>query len=443
MEFKLTNYLFNPCELYTIHRRMKREKKLSAIEIREMTFKHIKEVCCYANEHVPYYKKLFKEYQICPETFISFEDFEKIPILTKDDVRNHYNELISDEKEKIPRVVKNETSGSTGTPLEFLCDGIQNMAVFNLFWDVWQIGGAWRIGKKQAMLGGYTGEGIYSFNPINRILYMSAFDLSRENVKVYYDALIKYKPAMLRGYPSAIFFLGHLLEEVQLKLHFDVIFCYAETLLSFQREYIEKAFDAKVIDQYSQQESIGCICECECGNKHAYTNFGYYEVVDDAGNAVDIGTEGRLICTGFFNRVMPLIRYDTRDLVTFSRTQQCTCGCSFPVVDNIFGRVEDTIVTPEGRFVGRLDAAFKYSANIELASIFQETREEIDVLLAMSGKKKLSDDDPLESELRKRLGSQIRINYKYVSASDIPRTKAGKVKFVVSKIPRSEKFGHI
>ncbi len=435
MDFRLKNYLFNPFSFLRIHRQMRKEAKLNKEQLLECTIGHLRDVCIYSYEHVRYYKRLFDENGINPYQINSLKSFEKIPVLDKEIVRNYAQELISDEIDKIPMVVKNETSGSTGTPLSFLCDGMQNMAVFNLFWSVWSIGGAWSIGKKQAMIGGYT-DSVYKFNPINRILYMSSFHLSKSTVREYYEALRHYKPSMLRGYPSALFLFAHLLDEEGLDLHFDIIFSYAETLLSFQREYIEKKFGAKVLDQYSQQESIACICECMHGKKHAYSNFAYHEVVDTNGRAVPPGEEGRLVCTGYFNRVMPLIRYDTRDIASFAKEQRCDCGSSFPVIEYINGRIEDVVVTPEGRLVGRLDAAFKYSSNIKMSSVYQPNIDEIVVRIVLSKGTSLCENDPLIDELRKRLGDKIKITIQYVGEEDIPRTKGGKVRFVCSDVSR-------
>ena len=52
------------------------------------------------------------------------------------------------------------------------------------------------------------------------------------------------------------------------------------------------------------------------------------------------GDLGRLVVTSLHNRVMPLLRYDTRDLAVWSEERACPCGSNFPIVDKIVGRIE-------------------------------------------------------------------------------------------------------
>lgn len=46
-------------------------------------------------ESVPFYKKRFKEYGICPERVCTLEDMQQLPILTKKEVQEYYPELVS------------------------------------------------------------------------------------------------------------------------------------------------------------------------------------------------------------------------------------------------------------------------------------------------------------------------------------------------------------
>ena len=110
-------------------------------------------------------------------------------------------------------------------------------------------------------------------------------------------------------------------------------------------------------------------------------------------------------------------------------------------MQRIVGRIEDVVLTPEGNFVGRLDAAFKYSPNIRLAQIVQESVDRIEVYLVRDdGYNEEGDELPLVRELRARLGPTIAIDLHRVE--DIPRTPMGKLRFVVSRVDRALKMGH-
>jgi phenylacetate-CoA ligase len=99
-------------------------------------------------------------------------------------------------------------------------------------------------------------------------------------------------------------------------------------------------------------------------------------------------------------------------------------------VEAIHGRIEDVIVTPDGRHVGRLDAAFKYSPGIRLGRIVQQQVEAIRVDIVPAGTYRASDGERLERELRMRLGDAIAIQLNLVD--DIPAGRNGKIKFVSS-----------
>jgi len=89
-------------------------------------------------------------------------------------------------------------------------------------------------------------------------------------------------------------------------------------LSSHWRSLVERSFGARVIDNYSLSEFTTPVSECtECGWHH----FGWppiiYEVLDLAsGRRIEKGA-GRLLLTGVYPFVqkMPLIRYDTGDVV--------------------------------------------------------------------------------------------------------------------------------
>ena len=451
MTFRLLDYLSAPLEIVKLRNTWHKlqnnnynriEDKKKAIE--KYTLERLRFICSYAIVHIPYYKNIFKKINFNPDNLHSFDYFRKLPIIDKNIVRENFNDMQSDEIHKLNAILYN-TSGSTGTPLSFYRDRFTNSASFAMFWRVWeQIGGGdYRIGSKFAALTGYDG-GTHIYQWQTRLLKLSSFHLMEENTELFYNLLKKFKPKILRGYPSALYLFGKLLQKRGLKLEFPIIITESETLLKFQKDFIEEYFASKVYDHYSHWEGICSIYTCKHGNKHPLQDFGYHEIIKENGTVADFGEEGRLIGTGLFNRSMPLIRYDTRDIATYSKNQECECNCGFPVISNIFGRVEDVIVTPENRLVGRLDAAFKYSKNIELSYIQQHNKENITVnIVPLDNYNYIEDEKPLIDELRKRLGNSINININHIKNEDVPRTKGGKVRFVLSDIPAEEKFGHI
>ena len=207
----------------------------------------------------------------------------------------------------------------------------------------------------------------------------------------------------------------------------------SETLFDYARRTIEAAFQCKVFMWYGTAEMSGNIVECEQGRYHGRMEHSLLEVVDRNGVPA---IEGRLICTAFGNRTFPLIRYDVGDEVRLASKQSCPCGRAGLVFERVIGRVEDYIVTPEGRLVGRLDHLFKDALHVREAQLVQASPEEVIIRIVPDpGYENSSDRTIVETEARIRLGPRIRLCFEEVEK--LQRTAQGKTPFIVSSLGQS------
>jgi len=138
-----------------------------------------------------------------------------------------------------------------------------------------------------------------------------------------------------------------------------------------------------------------------------------------------------LVFTSLSNIAMPLIRYDTGDLV-IPTNEKCNCGRKSIVVERIVGREEDYILTPEGNKIQGLNQVFEYANNIDMIQVYQENIDSIEVRYVKGLKFENQDLDRLKYELNKRIQNSMKINF--IDVQNIPLTKSGKYKAVVSKI---------
>jgi len=210
----------------------------------------------------------------------------------------------------------------------------------------------------------------------------------------------------------------------------------AETLLDYQRDIIERAFKCKVYDQYGCTEQSLFVSQCEKGTYHIHPEHGIVEIINDQGDEVKPGEMGKVVCTSFVNKAMPLIRYDLGD-TAIKGDDYCVCGRKFPTIDKIYGRQDDFIHTPDGRKVGRLDPIFKGLSSIKLAQVIQTKLDEITVKLIPGQTYAHTDGQVVQEELQKRVGSQIKINVELVK--EIEKTQAGKFRAVISMINKERK----
>lgn len=435
MLFAYKFYLTRPFELLRMYREFGKNPKKSAECLENDSFEKLKKLCIYCGKHVPYYKRLFSEIGFAPEKMRSYEDFKRIPVLDKDIVREHAEELQSDEISKMT-VMPNSTSGSTGTPLHFYLDTNVNMAIFCKLWRMWNQSRTWHIGKVMLSVGGENPELAdkeWWFNPKIRFLYFITNHLKKDNISMYYNLIRKYKPAAMCGLPSAIYLLGKYLEEGNLKVKFDTIFVHSENLLDYQKQFLEKFYGARVVNQYGNNEKAGLIHSCGHNQLHSQDDYAYHEILDRDGKDMPDGKSGRLVCTNLYNYAMPFLRYDTRDIASFSE-KECSCGSGFKVVKSITGRASDVLYTADGRMITMLDLAFWDTEHIEMANIYQAEKGKIKVRIVRDKNYSEEDEILLLRGLERECGGNMDIEICYVTSEEIPRTPAGKVRFILSDI---------
>jgi phenylacetate-CoA ligase len=128
-----------------------------------------------------------------------------------------------------------------------------------------------------------------------------------------------------------------------------------------------------------------------------------------------------------------LLRYRIGDVGTRSK-RPCVCGRAGDVFLEVDGRLEDYVLTPDGRWIGRLDHVFKDQVDVAEAQILQETPEAIEVLLVPRSGWNKTTERRLMREFRARLGDVIQVRVETVSA--IPREPNGKFRAVQSRVGR-------
>jgi len=111
--------------------------------------------------------------------------------------------------------------------------------------------------------------------------------------------------------------------------------------------------------------------------------------------------------TAFGNYATPLVRYDVGDIATLSERRTCRCGRGGTLIEQIDGRVEDYVVTPDGRLIGRLDHLFKDTANVLMAQIEQDHVNEVRIRIVRDAHYTAKDEAIIRKEARARLGNEI------------------------------------
>lgn len=390
----------------------------------------------HASANTRYYRRVFESLGLSPDDVTCKKDLHKLPILTRDDLREHFDDIVA---RNIPRrsIFVDHTSGTTGTPRTLHIDLNCLQYDFALSARAREWAGLNYLPRRASMRGRLivpveqNRPPFWRYNRVENQLLMSSYHLSAQHISAYAEQLKRFRPQLIDGYPSSIYTLSRMMQMQGLDTFRPrAVMTDSETVLGSQRQCIEEHFGCRVYDSYGSAELAFSARQCEQGGYHLDAEIGIVEIIRDGEN---IGPDniGRVVCTGLMNYAMPLIRYDVGDMASLS-DEKCPCGRDLPLIHSIEGRVEDIIVTPEGRKVGRLDPVFKEVRNVLEAQIVQESPENVIVNVVRSENYTDTDSCDLKDALRRRLGLKVKIRLVFID--QIPRTKAGKFRFAVSRV---------
>jgi phenylacetate-CoA ligase len=393
---------------------------------------------CYDN--VPYYRRIMEERKLTPADIREIDDLTRLPILTKEDVRRYKDDLIAKNYNK-SKLIHGHTNGTTGSPLELIWDDEACLIKNVVDWRQKGAAGI-RPGDKIANFLSRQIVPIKSMSPpfwrynltLNHLLF-STFHLSRRNAPAYLDELKRFRPQAVEGYPSSLYLIALLLQDLGETFPVEAVFCSSEPLFPAQRVLIEKSFACRVYDYYGMAERVIFATECEHHRgKHINSDYGITEIISENEEPVSPGRFGRIIGTGLHNYAMPLIRYKTSDMTSI-KPNACACGRGFPLMEEVTARDVEILTRKDGRYIvpGILSGIYAHLTGISELQTIQEDRDNIVLNIVKLPDYPEKNTAYLLSEYHKILGDDMSISIKFVD--HIPRTAAGKYRWVISKVP--------
>lgn len=421
---------------------LNRSDFLDAEAARQDQQRRLRNTIVWAAETVPHYREMFRREGIDPRSIKSVDDLKQLPFLEKETVRTRPQSLRS---ERVPdrHTIPARTSGTTGTALR-------------LYYTKealgWEYGVTWRqrswygveLGDKFATFGGQhvvpfhqQAPPFWRYDWAGSRMIFSLYHMSPENLVHYAAELHRPVYRFWQGYPSSIGLVSQYLLSAGVELGDAApaaVFTSSETLLDFHRDRIAEVTEAPVADRYGNAEFSVSALQCPMGRYHVDTEFCVLEI--DPHEETDEWIRGEVISTGFANRAMPFIRYRTGDIATLLKQESCACGRARPVIERIDGRLEDYIITPEGRRIGRMDHVFKDALEVREAQIFQPSIDRLIVRIVPGADYTRDSEKRITRELRARVGNQIRISYEL--RGSLPREPNGKFRAVASALSEAQ-----
>lgn len=368
----------------------------------------------------------------------SWEVLENWPALEKELVRAAPRAFLADDCD-LRRMRRETTSGTTGTPLEIWRSRSTVEQLYALAaartraWDDISPGARWaRLGGQLVTPVQQRRPPFWVWNAAMGQLYLSSYHLAPAMIPHYLDALVDYRIIYLAGYPSAIHALAHeALRAGRRDLRMAAVYTNAEPLSAEQRQTISAAFQCPVRQTYGMAETVAAASECSYAQLHQWPEAGHIEVQRN----------GEFVCTGLLNPDMILVRYRIGDRGRLGAESpagaSCGCGRTLPLLSAVEGRMDDVLLTRDGRTATALDIVFDGIGPIREAQIVQERLDLVRVRVAPAPGFTAAHERNITTGLRERMG-EIQVVIDRVEV--IPRTANGKLRAVVCNLSTEERM---
>jgi len=398
----------------------------------------------HAYENVPYYRSVFDELRLSPDDVKTLDDLRKLPYLTREIIRDNLENLVARNYSE-SELRFTTTGGSTGVPLGFYRDervwAEKETAFITSMWR--RVG--FKLGDKRVVFTGYVVRSVekgkfWEYDLLNNRVFFSSYHMADKNLPRYIEEIRRIKPDFIHGYPSVVTILARFMKENGVEPFPSVraVLCGSENIYQPQRDLLEEVFNCRAFSWYGHTEQTVLAGECECSTDyHVSPQYGITELIGKDGELVTGEDEvGEMIATGFINYAMPFIRYKTMDFGVHTN-QRCGCGREYPLLKRVEGRLQDFVVTEDGRLISLTALIFGQHfhafSRIKDMQIEQERRGEIMVRIVRVGGYADKDEKEIFQKIQKITGNQLFVQFEYVD--EIPRTRMGKRLFLIQKLP--------
>jgi phenylacetate-CoA ligase len=409
-------------------------------EIERYTAARLAEVLAVAERHVPYYRERWSESE---RRAARAGDLTALPILTKEALRSEPPERFERQDRRPLRRLRFHTSGSTGTPLTTIWtrpELTRSTALREVRAAGWA-GVSYRLPR--ATFSGRLVEPdpessgpYYRYNRAERQVYFSAFHLGPKTARQYVAALERHAIVWLTGYTVSFGLLArYILEQGLAVPPLKAVVTTSERLTDAARATMEEAYGCPVFEEYGTVENSAFASQCPAGRLHLSPEAGVVEILRPDGTPADPGEEGEVVTTGLLRLHQPLVRYKIGDLARRS-DEPCPCGRTFPVLEEVTGRIEDVVVGPDGRRTVRFHGLTLGLAGVMESQVVQETIQRLVVRVVATDEFGDPEAEAIRARVHERLGTGMEVAVERVAT--LERTARGKLPAVISRLTPEE-----
>ncbi len=333
-------------------------------EINLWQFNRIRELVKHAFETVPLYNKKYSAIGFYPEDLKSWQDFENLPILTKEELIDAFPNDFLSSKHSLEFTTR--SSGSSG---KFVTVAVSPYAIYR---DTLQ--GARQLYFQSDRKATEKDKTVFIYTDAWWVSSINGkFPLSfiPTNTKVD-DTIKKLKtinPEFLSLYPTYLDMIRE--NNVNLaEIGIELIIVHSEQSTRNHRKELSDFFKIPILDEFSSEELTRIALECPNHQYHLEEDACYIEIVDSVNKKLQKkGEDGLIIGTNLLNEATPIIRYHQGDIAGMKSDSYCDCGSNFRLISEPKGRLMDSIKTSYGKLVPAscfMDLAYNWFLQSEI-----------------------------------------------------------------------------
>ncbi|WP_416137210.1 hypothetical protein ACM26W_11920 [Halomonas sp. HK25] len=339
----------------------------SVSEQEEKCFYRLRELVHFAADKIPFYQEFYREKGFSVDQLDSWDDWGKVPVVTKADLQNY---SLRSRSLSTSKKVEVNTGGTSGQPLHFFLDSsafAREWAHMHFFWKArgyrpYHVKLTFR-GKHFDQRQPIRYNAVHNEYVVNSSCAMNT--VAEAVMALPQDNIIRW----LHGYPSLIAEFAHSLSHfpdasvTTFRSRLFGILLGSEYPAPSYRRVIESVLSNNIVSWYGHSEMAVLARETSLGVYESMPTYGYAEAV-----TIDQSSEQHLVATSLHNRVHPFIRYDTGDLI--EPLSQQGGALEFRITE---GRVGDFVRDLQGKrhsltaiIFGRHHPSFSFLQHIQV-----------------------------------------------------------------------------
>ncbi|MDR0918928.1 MAG: phenylacetate--CoA ligase [Oscillospiraceae bacterium] len=322
---------------------------MSIDELRTLQNERLRETVERVYKNVKYEQDKMKELGVEPGDIKTYEDLYKLPLLTKQDLRDTYPYgLFAVPMDEVIRL--HASSGTTGK--QVVAGYTQNDI------GIWgdccaralTAAGATKSDFMHVSYGYGLFTGGFGVHHGAEKIGMTIIPVSTGNTQRQVNIIKDFGSTYICCTPSYALFIAETMKEMGVTkddIGLKAGLFGAEPWTEEMRREIEDKLGCKALDIYGLTEIMGPGVSFECTEQsgmHINEDHFIVETIDpDTGKVLPEGEQGELVFTCITKDAFPLLRYRTRDIGVLKR-EKCSCGRTLVKMLKPMGRSDDMLI---------------------------------------------------------------------------------------------------